>query len=407
MVESNLASNAFSENLTINNGIFLPNLEFLLLVHNQLTGNIPSSLCNSSKLTMLILAANLFTGPVPKYLGNLIHLEHLTNCTSLEESGVGQNKLSGALPNSIGNLSNSLRKLSVSESIPKEIGSLRNVNVLALANSNLNGNIPSTLGEIESLQRLYLGGNNFHGSIPNEICLLRNLGELYAEQNKLSGSIPSCIENLRGLQVIKLSHNKLAFIPSSLWNLETLRYLNLSLNSLGGSLDPNIRPTRVIQIVDLSWNQISGSILRVIGSFQSLISLNLSRKSFSRPIPNTIGNLITLDFLVLGQSSVLNDPCAMTRKIKPITFRGFWITYKVTTSECDYDAQPHHFVQGSQAWCIVQQFHNFDLTPLTPSYLMVDKVCIRSPVSAFSDCRYRCPMASRNILALDSSGITP
>ncbi|KAI8018751.1 putative leucine-rich repeat receptor-like protein kinase [Camellia lanceoleosa] len=129
-------------------------------------------------------------------MGALALLVHL--CMLL----VQQNKLSGTLPNSIGNLSNSLEMVYVSENqligtIPKEIGSLWNLTVLSLAVNNLNGNIPSTLGEIKSLQRLYLGGNNFHGSIPNEICLLGNLGELYAQENKLSGSIPSCIENLR------------------------------------------------------------------------------------------------------------------------------------------------------------------------------------------------------------------
>ncbi|CAL5374941.1 unnamed protein product [Camellia sinensis] len=350
--EIDLTSNAFSGNLPTNNGIFLPNLELLFLDHNQLTGNFPSSLFNSSKLTMLFLDANLFTGPVPKHLGNLKHLERLnlcqnqltnkpgsielsfltdlTNCTSLVELWVGQNKLSGTLPNYIGNLSNSLEILSVSENqligtIPKEIGSLRNLTILSLSTNNLNGNIPSTLGEIESLQRLYryLGGNNFHGSIPNEICLLSNLGELYAEQNELSGSIPSCIENLRGLQEMDLTHNKLTFIPSSLWNLETLRYLNLSFNSLGGSLDPNIRPSRVLEIMDLSWNQISGSIPRVIGTFQSLTSLNLSRNSFLGPIPNTMGNLITLDFLDLSHNNLSGQIPKSLEALSHIQYMNF------------------------------------------------------------------------------------
>ncbi|GMP68600.1 hypothetical protein CsSME_00028161 [Camellia sinensis var. sinensis] len=350
MVKINLNFNAFSGNLPTNNGLFLPNLEFLFLDHTQLTGNIPSSLSNSSKLTKLTLAANLFTGPVPKHLGNLKHLERLslfqnqltnepgsielsfltdlTNCTSLVELWVRQNRLSGTLPNSIGNLSYSLQELEVSENqltgtIPKEIGSLRNLNVISLANNNLNGNIPSTLGEIKNLQRFYLGGNNFHGSIPNEICLLSNLGELYAEENKLSGSIPSCIENLRGLQVMKLSHNKLTFIPSSLWNLETLRDLNLSFNSLGGSLDPNIRPSKVLEIVDLSWNQISGSIPRVIGSFQSLTSLNLSRNSFSGPIPNTMGNLITLDYLDLSHNNLSGQIPKSLEALSHIQYMNF------------------------------------------------------------------------------------
>ncbi|THG17560.1 hypothetical protein TEA_004948 [Camellia sinensis var. sinensis] len=315
MVQVVLTSNAFSGNLPTNNGIFLPNLEVLHLDANQLTGNIPSSRCNSSKLTKLILAANLFTGPVPKHLGDLKHLEllhlsqnqltnepgsielsfltDLTNCTSLVELVVGQNKLSGILPNSIGNLSNSLEILSVSRNpligtIPKEIGSLRNVTVLALAGNNLDGNIPSTLGDIKSLQRLYLGGNNFHGSIPNEICLLTNLGELYAEENKLCGSIPSCIENLRG-----------------------------------GSQDPNIRPSKVLEIVDLSWNQISGSIPRVIGSFQSPTSLNLSRNSFSVPIPNTMGNLITLDYLDLSHNNLSGQIPKSLEALSHIQYMNF------------------------------------------------------------------------------------
>ncbi|GMP83172.1 hypothetical protein CsSME_00037191 [Camellia sinensis var. sinensis] len=137
MVQIDLNGNAFSGNLPTNNGLFLPNLE-VLLDHNQLTGNIPSSLSNSSNLTMLTLAVNLFTGTVPKHLGNLKHLEvlhlfknqltnepgsielsfltDLTNCTSLVHLLVGGNKLSGTLPNSIGNFSNSLQELDVSES---------------------------------------------------------------------------------------------------------------------------------------------------------------------------------------------------------------------------------------------------------------------------------------------------
>ncbi|KAL7224658.1 hypothetical protein ACSBR1_026020 [Camellia fascicularis] len=235
---------------------------------------------------------------------------------------LGNMGLEGTISSHVGNLS-FLQLLDLGNNSFYEIGSLRNLTVLELADNNLNGNIPSTLGEIKSLQRLYLGGNNFHGSIPNEIYLLRNLGELYAEENKLSGLIPSCIENLRGLQVMKLSHNKLTFIPLSLWNLETLRDLNLSFNSLGGSLDPNIRPSKVLEILDLSWNQISGSIPRVIGSFQNLTSLNLSRNSLSGPIPNTMGNLITLDYLDLSHNNLSGQIPKSLEALSHIQYMNF------------------------------------------------------------------------------------
>ncbi|XP_028112705.1 receptor-like protein 37 [Camellia sinensis] len=100
-----------------------------------------------------------------------------------------------------------------------------------------------------------------------------------------------------------ISSNKLTLIPSSLWNLENLRLLNLSFNSLNGSLDPH-KALEVLESMDLSWNQISGNIPRIIGSFQRLASLNLSRNSFSGPIPNSIGNLVALDFLDLSLNNL-------------------------------------------------------------------------------------------------------
>ncbi|CAL5350080.1 unnamed protein product [Camellia sinensis] len=230
----------------------LPNLNLIYLALNYLIGPIPPAIFNKSSMVQIDLNGNAFSGNLPTNNGLFL--------PNLEVLLLDHNQLTGNIPSSLSNSSN-LTMLTLAVNL--------NVNVLGLANSNLNGNIPSTLGEIESLQRLYLGGNNFHGSIPNEICLLSNLGELYADENKLSGSIPSCIENLRG-----------------------------------GSLDPNIRPSKVLEIVDLSWNQISGSIPRVIGSFQSLTSLNLSRNSFSGPIPNTMGNLITLDYLDLSHNNL-------------------------------------------------------------------------------------------------------
>ncbi|THG07738.1 hypothetical protein TEA_014628 [Camellia sinensis var. sinensis] len=319
MTEINFNMNAFSGNLPTTTRIWLPNLETLGLECNQLVGEIPLYLSNSSKLTWLFLDGNLFTGPIPKSLGNLKLIEKLdlgdnqlttepgstqlsfitalTNCTSLQQLVVGENKFSGTIPNSIGNFSMSLQVLDVSEcqlmgQIPKEIGSLRNLYELLLAGNNLNGNNPSTIGGIERLQSLDLSANNFHGSIPSEICLLRNLFEIYLQANKLFGSIPSCITKLSSLQVMDISSNKLTLIPSSLWNFENLRLLNLSFNSLNGSLEPH-NALKALENMDLSWNRMSGNIPRIIGAFERLTSLNLSRNSFSGPIPNSIGNLLS------------------------------------------------------------------------------------------------------------------
>ncbi|KAK2989623.1 hypothetical protein RJ640_027397 [Escallonia rubra] len=256
-------------------GLWLPNLEKFAAARNQLRGNIPSSLSNCSKLSHLYLYGNLFDGPIPASFGQLELLQYLILHT---------NQLAGQ--------------------IPQEIGSLKNLYVLFLANNNLDGSIPSTVGGMARLQRLYLWNNTIEGSIPLEICSLGNLGEMDLHDNKLSGPLPSCIGNLSNLKVIILSSNSLSSIPSSLWILDNLFTLNLSFNSISGSLEHNLRALKVLGSMDLSWNQISGNIPSTIGDFQSLTSLNLSRNLFSGSMPGSVGNLITLDFLDLSHNNL-------------------------------------------------------------------------------------------------------
>ncbi|KAK2982958.1 hypothetical protein RJ640_002643 [Escallonia rubra] len=53
----------------------LANLEMIYLGYNSLTGNLPDSISNASKLTHLDLSTNNFSGIVPNSLGNLGLLE--------------------------------------------------------------------------------------------------------------------------------------------------------------------------------------------------------------------------------------------------------------------------------------------------------------------------------------------
>ncbi|KAL7205104.1 hypothetical protein ACSBR2_018094 [Camellia fascicularis] len=132
--------------------------------------------------------------------------------------------------------------------ISKVLSTLPSPSVLAVEHNELIGTIPPSFDNISSLEKFGLEENHIYGNVPTELTQLPNLKLIYL--------------------VMKLSHNKLTFIPSSLWNLETL------------------------------------SISRVNGSFQSLNSLNLSRNSSSGPIPNIMGTLITLDFLDLSHNSL-------------------------------------------------------------------------------------------------------
>ena len=53
--------------------------------------------------------------------------------------------------------------------IPKELGSLANLQGLWLWGNQLTGEIPPELGGLSNLQRLYLSGNQLTGEIPKEL----------------------------------------------------------------------------------------------------------------------------------------------------------------------------------------------------------------------------------------------
>ncbi|KAL7193770.1 hypothetical protein ACSBR2_025402 [Camellia fascicularis] len=161
-----------------------------------------------------------------------------------------------------------------------------------------------------------LGG----GPMPPAIFNKSSMVGIGLSSNAFSGNLPK--NNgifLSNLEILLLANNQLTGnFPSSLCNSSKLARL-----MLGGSLDPNIRPSKVLEILDLSWNQISGSIPRVVGSFQSLTSLNLSRNSFSGPIPNTIGNLITLDYLDLSYNNLSGQISKSLEALSHIQYMNF------------------------------------------------------------------------------------
>ena len=340
-----LVGNSLSGNLPLDTWISCPNIEFLLLDYNKISGPIPSYFSNCSRLIQIDFGKNLFSGPIPKSFGNLKYLKGLgfndnqltedpghqeynflstlTGCSSLEILSIALNPLNIKIPDAIGNFSISLEVIDAGYSqikghIPMGIGSLKNLNWIELRGNILSGNIPSTIGGLESLQRLHLEDNKIEGFIPEQLCQLKNLGELFLSNNKISGSIPNCIGNLNLLQRLNLSHNGLtSSIPLNVWSLEDLLFLDLSSNSLGGSLSSNMTKLAVIEHVDLSRNKITGNVPSIIGTFESLGYLNLSMNSFQGDIPQSFGQLKGLDKLDLSKNNLSG---AIPKSLEALTY---------------------------------------------------------------------------------------
>ncbi|KAK6786259.1 hypothetical protein RDI58_014784 [Solanum bulbocastanum] len=78
------------------------------------------------------------------------------------------------------------------------------VNSLNLSSMTLTGTIPSDLGNLTFLISLDLGSNNFHGKLPQEIAHLHRLKFLDLSFNNLRGEIPSWFGSLHQLEVLNV-----------------------------------------------------------------------------------------------------------------------------------------------------------------------------------------------------------
>ncbi|KAH9716332.1 protein kinase domain-containing protein [Citrus sinensis] len=262
------SNNSLSGRLPSSPNIRLSNLEKLHLWDNNFSGTIPSFIFNASKLSTLELQMNSFSGFIPNTVGNLRNLglndnyltsstpelsflSSLSNCEYLEYLSFSDNPLDGILPRAIGNLSQSMENIWMSNcnssgSIPDEISNLTNLIAISLEGNKLNGSIPIALRKLQKLQLLSLKDNQLEGSIPNDLCRLVALFELDLGGNKLVRFIPACFGNLTNLRNLYLGSNKLTSIPSTLWNLKDILRLDLSSNFFTGPLPSEIGNLKVL-----------------------------------------------------------------------------------------------------------------------------------------------------------------
>ena len=150
------------------------------------------------------------------------------------------NNLSGNIPESICNLSGLLElKLgsnSLRGTIPN-LGLLGNVKLISLENNMLEGQIPETIGKCANLIKLDLSNNRITGSIPSAISYCKKLQILNAYSNRLDGDLPKTLGDCTDLRQLRLNDNKLrGGIPASMGKMVKLVILHLNSNQLSGEV---------------------------------------------------------------------------------------------------------------------------------------------------------------------------
>ncbi|KAJ3693355.1 hypothetical protein LUZ60_008835 [Juncus effusus] len=192
----------------------------------MMSGEIPPSIGNLTKMDQLNLNNNEFEGTIPSELINMQFLEALY---------LGENKLSGEISKEIMDLPSLSYGIDLSHnilygSLPLETGNLKTTTFILLSSNRLSGEIPSTIGACQLLQELRLDGNLFHGTIP------------------------SSLGNLLDLQIFDLSNNSLSgLVPKFFGKMDYLQFLNLSFNNFEGEL-PEFRVFKNVSAIDIRGN---------------------------------------------------------------------------------------------------------------------------------------------------------
>ncbi|XP_042513975.1 tyrosine-sulfated glycopeptide receptor 1-like [Macadamia integrifolia] len=341
----------------------LTKLEQLILHKNKLYGPLPPSLMNCANLRVLSLSVNDFHGELSAIdfskLNQLNTLDlgvnnfsgnfpvSLYSCTSLTAIRLTRNKLEGqiqpeilALRNlsylaiSINQLTNitgafrilmhsrNLTTLLLSKNFKGEANTIdidpdgfQNIRALAIGGCQLTGPVPNWLANLGSLEVLDLSENQFTGSIPGWLGILPRLFYIDLSGNSLTGELPLEFTRLPRLvssapldQVFLelpfyvITQNSAGKVYTQLSGLPPT--INLSNNSINGSIPPEIGQLKSLLVLDLSINKFSGEIPDQMSNLSNLEILNLSGNNLTGDIPSSISQLHFLSWFSVANNNL-------------------------------------------------------------------------------------------------------
>ncbi|KAL3744574.1 hypothetical protein ACJRO7_013790 [Eucalyptus globulus] len=293
-------------------GLIENSLESLEIYSNHLKGALPNWLVYFTNLKHILLFDNFFSGPIPSVIGSLSNLETLH---------LSINGLNGTIPPSMGRLS-SLRSLTLSYNqlagqIPESLGKLGALQYLNLQNNHLEGMITEIhFSNLSRLKELYIGENDnlsfevkpswippfqpviirmnsckFGTKFPRWIRTQVEAPEIILANASLFGPLPKWLANLT-FSRLDLSYNQITeLLPKWSSNL-TFSELDLSCNQITGPL-PNMSIN--CSYLDLSHNSISGSLPTDIGVMYQVHTLHLNDNQINGTLPSSLCDMELFD----------------------------------------------------------------------------------------------------------------
>ncbi|KAF8016988.1 hypothetical protein BT93_H2249 [Corymbia citriodora subsp. variegata] len=255
------------------------------ITSNNITGKIPSLICNATQLEVINLSNNGLTSSMPRCITNF--------STDLSVLDLQMNHIEGTIPRSFSSR-NSLTTLDMSQNwfrgtLPRSLVKCKNLEVLDLSNNHIEDTFPRWLGALPELKVLVLRSNNFKDlkDIPKGVHLFPKLHILDLSNNNFDGSLPiNLIMNLKAMALRGASYDNSVIVTTKGQEIKLVKILT------------------VLTTIDLSHNSFQGDIPKAFGHLRSLIGLNLSYNHLTSSIPPTLGNLTELEWLDLSSNKL-------------------------------------------------------------------------------------------------------
>ena len=188
---------------------------------------------------------------------------------------------------------------------------LQNNNVLRfldLSDNDIDGQITDDIWNWENLTLVDLHANRLDGPIPTPEEEHANMRLFSAQQNSLSGEIPGELNLLTALFHLDLSDNDFSgTMPTEFGEMDSLIRLYLSrIEFDSGPIPSEYSSLSGLRELSIKESFRTGGIPTFLGSFENLTLLDLDGNGLEAEIPSELGDLASLEFLLLNNNPLLN-----------------------------------------------------------------------------------------------------
>ena len=207
------------------------------------------------------------------------------------------------------------------------LSNLSEMTDLDVGNNKLSGSIPESFFRLPSMEYLNLNNNQLQGSIPPFTSLNSRLVGMMLNNNLLEGTIPESVNMLTGLQSLRLNDNLLiGTIPSALGETKPLIRLYLDSNSLTGTIPSTLRHLTNLRKLHLDNNKLTGTVPVLDQSSLQYIDLSVNYLTMGSletvPLSTFSANALEMDLILQSNCLVFSNPSKPSQDVTATHCRG-------------------------------------------------------------------------------------